>query len=60
MADEANCSVVLELLQVAFLGKCGDQGLGPWGWAFSFLLDIDEDCCENSGYWFSFCMDWCC
>ena len=28
VADEADYSVVLALLQVAFLGKCDDQGLG--------------------------------
>ena len=27
MTDEADCSVVLALLQVAFLGKCDDSGL---------------------------------
>ena len=31
VADEADRSVVLALLQVAFLGKCDDQGLGPRG-----------------------------
>ena len=31
MADETYHSVVLALLQVAFLGKYDDQGLGPWG-----------------------------
>ena len=29
VADEADCSVVLALLQIVFLGKCDDQGLGP-------------------------------
>ena len=29
MANEADRSVVLALLQVAFLGKCDDQGSGP-------------------------------
>ena len=28
VTDEADCLVVLALLQVAFLGKCDDQGLG--------------------------------
>ena len=32
MADEANCSIVLALLQVAFHGKCDDQGLDQRGW----------------------------
>ena len=31
VTDEAYCSVVLALLQVAFLGKRDDEGLGPWG-----------------------------
>ena len=26
VTDEANCSIVLALLQVAFLGKCDDMG----------------------------------
>ena len=30
VADQADRSVVLALLQVAFLGKGDDQGLGPW------------------------------
>ena len=29
MADEADRSVVLALLLVAFLGKCDDQRVGP-------------------------------
>ena len=29
VTDEADRSVVLTLLQVAFLGKCDDQGLDP-------------------------------
>ena len=44
MTDEADRSVVLALLQVAFLGKCGDQGLGPKGWPFSCLPDLVADC----------------
>ena len=32
-ANEADRSVVLALLQVAFLGKCDDRGLGPKGLA---------------------------
>ena len=31
VTDDAYCSVVLALLQIAFLGKCDDQGLGPRG-----------------------------
>ena len=32
MADEADRSVVLALLQIAFLGKCNDRRLNPRGW----------------------------
>ena len=44
MADEADRSAVLALLQVAFLGKCDDQGQGPSGWPFSCLPDLVVDC----------------
>ena len=44
MADEADHTVVLALLQVAFLGKCDDQGLGPQGWPFSCLRNHIADC----------------
>ena len=40
---EADRSVVVALLQVAFLGKCDDQGWGPRGWPFSFLPDLVVD-----------------
>ena len=50
VADEAYYWVVLALLQVAFLGKFGDQGLGPRGWPFSFLPDLIADCHESSDY----------
>ena len=40
MADEADRSAVLALLQVAFLGKCNDQGMGPQDWPFSCLTDL--------------------
>ena len=40
MADEADRSVVLALQQVAFLGKCDDEGLGLRGWPFSFSSEI--------------------
>ena len=56
-ADEADCWVVLALLQVAFLGKCGDQGLGPRGWPFCCLPDLVADCRENGDYVFSTCLD---
>ena len=57
VADEADRSVVLALLQVAFLGKCGDQGLGPRGWPFCCLPDLVADCRENGDYVFSTCLD---
>ena len=38
VADEADRLVVLALLQVAFLGKCDDQGLGPRGWPVCRVL----------------------
>ena len=34
---------VLAMLQVASLGKCDDQGLGPWGWPFSCLPNLVAD-----------------
>ena len=57
VADEADLSVVLALLQVAFLGKCDDKGLGPRGWSFSCLLDLVADCHESGDYIISTCMD---
>ena len=48
VTDEAYCSVFLALLQVAFLGKCDDQGLGPQCWPFSFLPDLLADYRESS------------
>ena len=54
---EAYCSVVLALLQVAFLGKCDDQGLGPQDWPFSCLPDLVADCCESSDYVLSTSLD---
>ena len=49
VADEAYRSVVLALLQVAFLGKYDDQGLGPQGWPFSCLAALVVDCRPGSG-----------
>ena len=54
MADEADCLVVLALLQVAFLGKCDDYGLGLRGLPFSCLPDLVADCCESLD---QFCWD---
>ena len=61
-ADEADRSVVLTLLQVAFLGKCDEQGLDPQGWPFSCLPDLIAGCRESgdyvlSTYWDQFCCD---
>ena len=50
VTDEAYCSVVLGLLQVAFLGKCDDKGLGPLGWPFSCLPNLVADCRESDDY----------
>ena len=47
VAGEGDRLVVLALLQVAFLGKCDDQGLGPQGWPFSCLRDLNADCHES-------------
>ena len=47
VADEADRSAVLALLQVAFLGKYDDQGLGPQGWPFACLPDLVADCRES-------------
>ena len=44
VADEAGLSVVLALLQVAFLGKCYEQGLGSQGWPFFCQPDLVADC----------------
>ena len=57
VADEADRSVVLALLQVAFLWKCDDQGLGPRGWPFSCLIDFVADCRESGDYILSTCLD---
>ena len=40
MAEAADRLIVLALSQVAFLGKCDDQGLGPWSWPFSCLQTV--------------------
>ena len=60
VTDEAYCSVVLALLQVAFLGKCADKGLGPWGWPFSCLPNFVADCRESGDYMLSTCLDQLC
>ena len=50
MTDEAYCSVVLALLQVAFLGEPDDQGLGPQGWPIFCVPDLVADCRESGDY----------
>ena len=57
VTDEAYCSVVLALLKAAFLGKCDDYGLGPWGWPFSCLPNLAADCSESGDYIVSICLD---
>ena len=62
MTDEADRLIVLALLQVAVLGKCDDQGMGPCGWPFSCQPDLVADCRESSDYilftcLYQFCRD---
>ena len=57
VTNKAYCLVVLALLQVAFLGKCDDYGLGPWGWPFSCLPNLVADCRESGDYILSTCLD---
>ena len=57
VTDKAYCSVVVAMLQVAFLGKCDDYGLGPWGWPFSCLPNLVADCHESGDYILSTCLD---
>ena len=57
VTHEADRSMVLALLQVAFLEKCDDLGLGPSGWPFSSLPDLIADCCESGNYILSTCFD---
>ena len=57
VADKADRSVVLALLQIAFLGKCDDQGLSPLGWPLSCVPDLVADCHECSEYCFSAYLD---
>ena len=55
VADEADRLVVLALLQVAFHGKCNDQG--PRGLPFFCLPDLLADCRESNDYCFSTWLD---
>ena len=43
VADEADRSTEMALLQVAILGKCDNYGLGARGLPFSYLSDLDAD-----------------
>ena len=43
MADEADGSVVLAELQVAFFRECINQRLSPWGRPFSYFPDLVTD-----------------
>ena len=55
VADEADRSIVLALLQVAFLGKCDDQALSTG------LAICAVDCRESGDYTLSTCLDqFCC
>ena len=60
MADEADRSIVLALVQAAFLLKCDDQRVGPHGWPFSCLPDLVGDCRESGDYALSTCLDQSC
>ena len=43
MAYKADCTVVLTLLKVAFLGKGDDKRLGPWHVPLSCLPNLIAD-----------------
>ena len=45
MTDEADSSVVLAELQVAFFRECNNQRLSPWGRPFSCSPDSVTDLC---------------
>ena len=45
MTGEADGSVVLAELQVAFFRECNNQRLSPWGRPFSCSPDPDTDLC---------------
>ena len=57
MADQADCSLVLALLQVGFLGKYDDKGLSTWGWPFSCLPDLVAAGRESNDYCLPTCLD---
>ena len=47
MVDAADNSVVLVLLQVAFLAECNEQRLSPQALQFSCVPDLVADCHEK-------------
>ena len=57
VADEADRSVVLALVQVTVLGKCDDQRLGPHDCPFSCLSYLVADCRESGDHVLSTCLD---
>ena len=57
VTDEVYCSVVLALLQVAFLGMRDEQGQGQQGWPFSCLPYLVADCRGSDDYVLSACLD---
>ena len=57
VANETDRSVVLALLQVAFLGNCCDLGLGQRSWPFSSLPNLVTDGRESVDYVLSTCLD---
>ena len=57
VTDKADRSVVLAPLQVAFLGKCSDQGLFKRSWPFSCPPDVVENCRERGNKVFPTCLD---
>ena len=57
VTDEDDRSIVLALLQVAFLGECDDKGLVQRGWPFSCLANLVADCRESGDYILSTCLD---
>ena len=60
VSDEADRSVVLAPLQVAFLWECDEKELGLRGWLFSSLPDLVPDCRESGDYVLSTCLDQLC
>ena len=53
MADEADGSVVLAQLQVAFLWECDNKGLSPCGRSFSGIPNLVADRGQDVSHGFS-------